>query len=162
MLEMNIGDRSKMMGFTELKSWLRHKHPMIFLDRITDYKLNESISALVAVSGNTDCIDGHFPERAIFPATHLQQSFCQAAVILLQLSTAKLQSNQMVTVGAMNSRFYKMATPGDLIEIEVVIDRLYSDSLMFSGLAKVNDEKLATIKTTMMRLTLNEGEKQLW
>lgn len=162
MLETSVSNHAKMMGFTELKSWLRHKHPMIFLDRITDYKLNESISALVAVSGNTDCINGHFPDRAIFPATHLQQSFCQAAVILLQLSTARLLSNQMVTVGAMNSRFYKMAMPGDLIEIDVVIDRLYSDSLMFSGLAKVKDQKIATIKTTMMRLTLNEEEKHLW
>lgn len=161
MSEVTCHNTKKVMGFTELKSWLRHKHPMIFLDRIIDCTPNQSIDALVAVSGNMDCIDGHFPNRGIFPATHLQQSFCQAAIILWQISTSRLNDEEMVTVGSLNSRFYKMAVPGDLIKIHVNIDRLYTQSLIFSGLASINEKKIATINSTMMRFTINE-DKPLW
>lgn len=155
-------EESKTIGFSELKRWLRHKHPMIYLDRIINYVSGKSIKGLVVVSGNMDCVDGHFPGRAIFPATHLQQSFCQAAIILLQLSTSKLADDEIVMVGSMNSRFYKVAVPGDSISIEIAIERLYENSLIFSGIAKIDDKRIATIKCTMMRSKINPLEKQLW
>ena len=155
-----MNDRT--LGFSELKTWLRHKHPMIFLDRVIDYIPKESLSAIVVISGNMDCIDGHFPNRALFPATHLQQSFCQAAIILLQLSTSKLLDNEVVMVGSMNSRFYKAAVPGDTITVTVKIERLYEASLIFSGTAFVDGKRIATIKSTMSRSNIDNFGKQLW
>nr|WP_275938398.1 hypothetical protein [Pectobacterium brasiliense] len=69
---MNIQHQDKddhqprLMGFTELKGWLRHRHPMVYLDRVLDYEPGKYIKTLMAVSGQTDAIAGHFPERAIF------------------------------------------------------------------------------------------------
>jgi 3-hydroxyacyl-[acyl-carrier-protein] dehydratase len=150
------------LGFSELKKFLRHKHPMIFLDRVIDYDLKKHIKALLVISGNMDCIDGHFPGRAIFPATHLQQSFCQAAVILLQLSTSRLMDDEIAMIGSMNSRFYKAAVPGDTVHIHVSADRLYESSLIFSGVAMVNGVRVATIKSTMVRMKINNMSDPLW
>ena len=152
---------TKMLGFSELKKWLRHKHPMIFLDRVIDYNLKEYLKAIVVISGNMDCIDGHFPGRAIFPATHLQQSFCQAAIILLQLSTSRLKEDEIAMVGSMSSRFYKAAVPGDTVQVHVVIERLYESSLIFSGTASVEGKRIATIKSTIVRSKINT-DNQLW
>ena len=51
------------MGFSELRSWLRHRHPMVFLDRVLDYEPAQFLTATVAVSGALDVMAGHFPER---------------------------------------------------------------------------------------------------
>src|SRR3954467_8173677 len=76
------------LGFTELKSWLRHRHPMVMLDRVTDYEPGQFLNARLAVSGSLDFVAGHFPERAIFPGSHLIQALSQAAIILFQLNTS--------------------------------------------------------------------------
>lgn len=150
------------MGFSELKTWLRHTHPMVYLDRITEYSLSEYIHGTVAISGNMDCIAGHFPGKAIFPATHLQQSFCQAAVILYQLSTSKLRDDEMAIVGSMNSRFYKMINPGDLVHIEIRAESIQKDSFIFSGKAFVEGECVGTIKSTMMRTAIDLERSLQW
>ena len=80
--------KPRTMGFTELKSWLRHRHPMVYLDRILDYEPGKYVKSLMAVSGQIDAIAGHFPERAIFPASHMMQAIAQSAIILAQLSTS--------------------------------------------------------------------------
>ncbi|MFZ2314890.1 MAG: beta-hydroxyacyl-ACP dehydratase [Gammaproteobacteria bacterium] len=152
----------KTLGFSELKKWLRHKHPMIFLDRVVDYRVQEYLKALLVISGNMDCIDAHFPGRSLFPATHLQQSFCQAAIILLQLSTMRLMDDEIAMVGSMNSRFYKAAVPGDTIHIDVKVERLYTNSLIFSGEAFVDGSRIATINSTIVRSKINNMSQQLW
>ncbi len=156
-------NRDAMLGFSELKTWLRHKHPMIFLDRVVDYVPKEYLKALLVISGNMDCINGHFPGRGIFPATHLQQSFCQAAIILLQLSSSRLADDEIAMVAAMNSRFYKAVVPGDTVQIHIEIERLYESSLIFKGTAIVDDARAATIRATIMRNKIkNIGNKPLW
>lgn len=162
MQENSIVAPKRMLGFSELKQWLRHKHPMIYLDRVLDYTPSQSLHAMLAISGNMDCMAGHFPERAIFPATHLQQSFCQAAVILLQLSTERLGEEEMAVVASMNSRFYKSVVPGDTVHILIKIERLYTTSLIFSGTALVDNVRVASIKATMMRTNISKVEKPLW
>ncbi|MGW7595808.1 3-hydroxyacyl-ACP dehydratase FabZ family protein, partial [Streptomyces rubiginosohelvolus] len=77
------------MGFTELKSWLRHRHPMVYLDRILDYEPGVRLRSSLSVSGTMDVIAGHFPDRAVFPASHLTQAFAQSGIILYQLSTSR-------------------------------------------------------------------------
>ncbi|WP_010217411.1 3-hydroxyacyl-ACP dehydratase FabZ family protein, partial [Pseudomonas amygdali] len=93
------------MGFTELKTWLRHRHPMVYLDRVLDYEPGVQIKTLMAVSGQTDALAGHFPERAIYPASHLMQAISQSAIILFQLSTSRLAGDEVTLVGSIKSRF---------------------------------------------------------
>lgn len=150
------------LGFTDLKKFLRHKHPMIFLDRIVDYKPKEFVHALLAISGNMDCIDGHFPERAIFPGTNLLQSFCQAAIILFQLSTSKLENDEMAIVSSINTKFLKVIVPGDTVNIHVAVEYLYDNSLIFSGKAFVNDVRVATVKSSIIRTKISNIGTELW
>lgn len=151
-----IESTQKQLGFSDIRQWLRHKHPMIFLDRIVAYELGQSIVGLLAISGNMDCIDGHFPGKAIFPGTHLQQSFCQAAIILFQMSTSRLTEHEVTMIGSMNSRFYKAAVPGDIVHIEITANSLRESTFIFSGVASVEGEKIATIQSSMVRKKLNE------
>ena len=54
---MNVTTEKKAnaIGFTELKKWLRHRHPMIYIDRVLDYEPSEYFQCMMSVSGTMDC-----------------------------------------------------------------------------------------------------------
>lgn len=102
--------RHRQIGFTELKQWLRHRHPMIYLDRVIDFVPGDYLESIMAVSGQVDAIAGHFPERAVFPASHMMQAISQSAIILYQLSTSKLADDEITLIGSLKARFARLRT----------------------------------------------------
>ncbi|MBP2330538.1 3-hydroxyacyl-[acyl-carrier-protein] dehydratase [Kibdelosporangium banguiense] len=156
------GTRPRTMGFTEIKSWLRHRHPMLYLDRVLDYEPGTRLVAALAVSAQMDAIAGHFPERAIFPASHLSQAFAQAGIILFQLSTSRLAEDELTLVGTMNSRFLRIVVPGDNVVITVTADRVMDDTFFFSGRAVVENKAVAAFRANLVRRKVADMGEQWW
>lgn len=150
------------MGFTEMKTWLRHRHPIIMLDRVLDYEPGEYLTSLMSVSGQADAIAGHFPDRAIYPASHLIQAFAQSCIILLQLSTSVLTDDELTLVGSTSARFSKIVVPGDQVLFHVRSDRIRGKIFTFSGRADVSDVTVARYKNTLVRLRSDELGDPLW
>lgn len=151
------------MGFTEIKSWLRHRHPMLYLDRVLDYEPGVRLVSRLSVSAQMDAIAGHFPERAIFPASHLSQAFAQSGIILFQLSTSRLADDELTLVGAMNSRFFRIITPGDTVTITVSADRLLgATTFFFSGRAAVESTTVAAFRANLVRRKAADMGQQWW
>jgi 3-hydroxyacyl-[acyl-carrier-protein] dehydratase len=139
------------LGFTELKTWLRHRHPMVMLDRVTDYEPGRFLNARLAVSGSLDFVAGHFPERAVFPGSHLIQALSQAAIILFQLSTSKLLDDELTLISSVEARFFKVIVPGDLVELRITVERLVGDLLKVTGRAEVEGVRSAAMRATLVR-----------
>ncbi|MFD1745544.1 3-hydroxyacyl-ACP dehydratase FabZ family protein [Rhizobium helianthi] len=153
---------SRKMGFTELKQWLRHRHPMVYLDRITDYEPGKYLDSLMAVSGQTDAISGHFPERAVFPASHMMQAISQSAIILYQLSTAKLEDDEITLIGSLKSRFTRVVVPGDVIKFRTSIETQHTNFITFSCSAEVDEKPVAKVRGTLLRSKVADLGEQLW
>lgn len=150
------------MGFTELKAWLRHRHPMIYLDRVLDYEPGEYMKSLMLVSGQTDAVSGHFPERGIFPASHMMQAVSQSAIILLQLSTSRLADDELTLIGSIKARFTRVIVPGDQVIFTTTYDVLRENVFTFECRAQVSDQSVALVKGTLVRLNVAELGEQLW
>src|SRR5437762_11068882 len=89
----------RVIGFTEIKEkYLPHRYPMIMLDRITDYRIGEYVEAIKCVTGNSPELVGHFPTRAILPATFIIQALAQLAIVFLQLSRGPFKEDEMTVV----------------------------------------------------------------
>jgi len=153
---------SRTLGFSEIKEWLRHRHPMIYIDRIVDYEPGVFLKSLLSVSGGLDSIAGHFPERAIFPGSHLMQAFAQSGIILYQLSTWRLADDEITLIGSVKSRFTKIVVPGDQVIFNLRMDRLYGNTFFFSSTATVDDRQVAAFKGTLTRTKISELGRQLW
>jgi len=153
---------AKVLGFTELKQWLRHRHPMIYLDRVTDYEPGVFLQSVVSVSGALDFLAGHFPERAIYPASNLMQAFAQSGIILLQLSTTPLADDEITLVGSMKSRFTKIVVPGDRVIFRVRADRFAGNVFFCSATATVDGRPVATFRGTLTRVKIDDLGLQLW
>ncbi|SEM92797.1 3-hydroxyacyl-ACP dehydratase FabZ family protein [Nonomuraea pusilla] len=158
-------DRSpadRTLGFTEIKKWLRHRHPMIYIDRVTDYEPGVSLRSLLSVSGNLDAIAGHFPERAIYPGSHLMQAFAQSGIILYLMSTEPLAEDELTLIGSVTARFTKPVVPGDQVVFDVRADRLSGAAFFFSCRAFVGSATVAAFKGTLTRTKVAAMGRQLW
>ena len=159
----NAGVRQpRTMGFTELKGWLRHRHPMVYLDRVLDYEPGEYVKSLMAVSGQTDAISGHFPERAVFPASHIMQAVAQSAIILAQLSTSRLADDEITLIGSVKARFTHVVVPGDQIVFTTTCENLRGKFLTFACRVEVSEKTVAMTRGTLVRTRIADLGEQLW
>ncbi|WUI03654.1 hypothetical protein OHR68_18165 [Spirillospora sp. NBC_00431] len=150
------------LGFTEIKQWLRHRHPMIYIDRVLDHRPGEYLRSMLAVSGTMDSIAGHFPERGIFPASHLIQAFAQSGIILYQLSTSALRDDELTLIGSVHSKFHKIVVVGDQVVFDVRSDRITGNTFLFSCRATVGDQQVAAFRGSLIRVTVEQLGRQLW
>ncbi|WP_141332067.1 3-hydroxyacyl-ACP dehydratase FabZ family protein [Myxococcus sp. AB025B] len=150
------------LGFTALREWLRHRHPMILLDRIVDHEPGSFLEALVSISGNLDCIAGHFPERAIYPGSNLIQAFAQAGIILYQMSTSPLAEDELTLIGSVESRFLQVVVPGDQVVLRVQVNRLAGGLFVYSGKAMVGTRWVAAFRASLIRAKVSELGSPLW
>lgn len=154
--------RPRTLGFTELKSWLRHRHPMVYLDRVLDYEPGQYLKSLMLVSGQIDAIAGHFPERAVYPASHVMQAISQSAIILYQLSTSRLADDEITLVGSIKARFTRVIVPGDQVVFTTAVERLHERDLSFSCRAQVGESAAAVVRGTLVRRRVDELGDHLW
>ena len=158
----NPRNNPRTMGFTELRRWLRHRHPMVLLDRILDYEPKRSLTGLLSVSGSLDCIAGHFPDRAIYPGSNLIQAFSQCGIILFQISTSRLADDELTLAGRIEARFFKIVVPGDQVVLNVTVEDLTDKVLHFSGIATVNEHRVAALRANIIRVKTSALEGPLW
>jgi 3-hydroxyacyl-[acyl-carrier-protein] dehydratase len=135
---------------------------VLYLDRVLDYEAGVRLVSRLTVSAQTDAIAGHFPERAIYPASHLSQAFAQSGIILFQLSTSRLADDELTLVGAMNSRFFRIVTPGDTVTITVSVDRQLDNTFFFSGRAVVESTTVAAFRANLVRRHVDDMGVQWW
>lgn len=152
----------KPLGFTDLRKWLRHRHPMVLLDRITDHEPGKFLEALISISGNVDCIAGHFPERAIYPGSNLMQANAQAGIILYQMSTSMLAEDELTLIGSVDSRFFKVVVPGDQIVLRITANRLVGNMFQYSGKMTVEGNRVAAFRASLVRTKVSDLGSPLW
>ena len=155
-------DSNRKIGHSDLQKYLRHRHPMILIDRVEDYEPGKSITAVSAASGASDWAQGHFPGRAIYPGTHLLQAFSQTAIILLQLSSTTLGDDEVTVVSSLEARFNRVVVPGDLIVFKNYLEKIIQDVFFFSGGAYVNEKKAASFRVRVARRPLSALGSLLW
>jgi 3-hydroxyacyl-[acyl-carrier-protein] dehydratase len=153
---------SRELGFSEIKGWLRHRHPMIYIDRIIDHEPGVFLKSVMSVSGALDCIAGHFPERAVFPGSHLMQAFAQSGIILYQMSTEKLRDDEITLIGSVKSRFTNIVVPGDRVVFDVRVDRLAGRFCFLSCVATVDDKRVAAFKGSLVPSDIADLGRVLW
>lgn len=150
------------MGYTELQNWLRHRFPMVFIDRVLHYEAGHQLSSITALSGTSDWAQGHFPGRAIFPGSHIIQAFSQSAILLLQLSSSPLRDDEMTVVSSIEARFTNPAVPGDILTFTVILDRVCSNVFFFHGSVARDGARVANLRVSLARRELSAFGANLW
>lgn len=111
----------KMLGFNEIKDYLPHRYPFIFVDKVLDYQLGKSIHAIKNVTGNENFFNGHFPSQPIMPGVLMIEALAQTAGMLYFLTTNTKASEKdfFYLAGVDKTRFKRIVYPGDQLHFWV-------------------------------------------
>lgn len=129
----------------EILNHLPHRYPFVLIDRITDLKLNEEITALKNVTINEPFFPGHFPYHPVMPGVLIVEAMAQAAAVLSFKTMNILPTEDSVYyfAGIDRVRFKKPVSPGDQLILNVKIDRVLKGIWKYKGQAKVDGQIVA-------------------
>jgi len=129
----------------EILKHLPHRYPFVLIDRITDLKLKEEITAIKNVTINEPFFPGHFPYHPVMPGVLIVEAMAQAAAVLSFKTMSVLPSEDSVYyfAGIDNVRFKKPVSPGDQLILNVKIDRVLKGIWKYKGQAKVDGQIVA-------------------
>lgn len=130
---------------------LPHRYPMLLVDRVDELILDQSITAIKAVTINEGFFQGHFPGRPIMPGVLIVEALAQAAGILAVESLGLAGSGKLVYFMAIdNAKFRKPVEPGVLLKLQVEFVQKRSSVCKFSGKAMIDGALAAEASFTAM------------
>jgi 3-hydroxyacyl-[acyl-carrier-protein] dehydratase len=130
---------------------LPHRYPMLLVDRVEQIVLDQSITAIKAVSMNEGFFQGHFPGRPIMPGVLIVEALAQAAGILAVESLGLANSGKLVYFMAIEgAKFRTPVEPGCLLQLDVEFVQKRSSVCKFAGKASVDGKLAAEANFTAM------------
>lgn len=109
---------------TQLKTYLRHKHPMLGVDQVLAHSFNSGwMHAVRAVSCSHPAFEGHFEDAGIYPGTNMMQDTIQLGIAMFLGTTRPLKgegnSQEMTVVSDVNIKLGHPVPPGTLLDVAV-------------------------------------------
>ena len=110
------------IAHTNLKKFLRHRHPMIGVDQVIKHDFKAGwLHAVRAISSSHPAFEGHFEDAAIYPGTNLTQDIIQLGIALFLGSTRELRgeehNQEMTAVSSLAIHLGHPVPPGALLDI---------------------------------------------
>lgn len=115
---------STAMDIEEIKKYLPHRYPFLFVDRVLEIDLeNKKIRALKNVTVNEPHFPGHFPYFHVMPGVLIIEALAQASAILSfkLMGTKPDDKTVYYFAGIDGARFKRPITPGDTLTLESTI-----------------------------------------
>ena len=125
-------ETKKTLEAQEIQAILPHRYPMLMVDRVLDLKPGESVVAQKNVSINEQIFQGHFPGNPIFPGVLQIEAMAQAGAIAL-LSMPDFKGKTAYLGGIKKAKFRHMVRPGDVLRIEVTLEKLIDNTGLGKG-----------------------------
>ena len=128
----------------KIMSYLPHRYPFLLVDRILELLPGDRVVGLKNVTVNEPFFQGHFPCVPIMPGVLILEALAQAGGVLAYVSSIEgIEGSLVYFTGIDKARFRKPVTPGDQLILESRIIKIRSRIVRMSGVAKVNDVKVA-------------------
>ncbi|KRO16429.1 3-hydroxyacyl-ACP dehydratase FabZ [Lacticaseibacillus saniviri] len=136
-----------MLEANEIQQILPHRYPMLMVDRVLELTAGERIVAQKNVSINEAIFQGHFPGNPIFPGVLQIEALAQAGAIAL-LSLPDFKGKTAFLGGVKKAKFRKMVRPGDVMRLEVTLDKLIDHAGKGTGTVFVDEQVACTAELT--------------
>lgn len=135
------------MDKEEIKGYIPHREPFLFVDKVLEFEPYSKIVAVKTFPAEEEFFKGHFPGHPVVPGVILTESLAQAAAVLLGASVAKDDSAEDLEgcylMGLDKVKFRKVVNPEDEIRLEVEVLKLRSKIVTFKASAYVDESKAA-------------------
>jgi beta-hydroxyacyl-ACP dehydratase FabZ len=141
----------KMYDIQKIMGFLPHRYPFILVDRVVELESGQRIVALKNVTINEPFFQGHFPGVPIMPGVLIVEAMAQAGGVLYFESIDEEEHGSLIYFMGMDKvKFRQPVVPGDQLILEVKILKQRAKTLKLSGIATVNDKRVAQAELLAM------------
>ena len=107
----------------QIQKILPHRPPFLLIDRVVELEPGKIIRGIKCLSQNDPWFQGHFPGNPIMPGVMTIEAVAQTGAIVL-MSMPEYRSKIAVLAGVPEFRFRRLLRPGDVMEIEVILESI--------------------------------------
>jgi 3-hydroxyacyl-[acyl-carrier-protein] dehydratase len=125
------------LDYAAIERILPHRYPFLLVDRVIELEPDRRIVGIKNVSENERYLWRSRDERPVLPPTILTEAVAQVGAILI-LWKPENREKLPFFMGIKRVRYRRPVYPGDVVEIEAIVERLRSRMGVLSGAARVN------------------------
>ena len=129
----------------QIKNLLPHREPMLLVDKLTNIVPSRSATVHIYVTKDKFYFDGHFPGAPVFPGVLIVEAFGQAAAALAahSLDPKEVENKLVFLMTIDKARFRSPIIPECELLLHVKVEKIKGRIWKYSGIATVNDKKMA-------------------
>lgn len=136
-----------MLGIKEIQKIIPHRHPMLLIDRVSEYTPGVEATAYKAVTFNEPFFIGHYPGAPVMPGVLIIEALAQTgSVAILSLEENK---GKLIFFGGINkAKFRSPVEPGCLLKLTTKIIKRKGPVGIGEAKAYVDDKLVAEAELT--------------
>jgi 3-hydroxyacyl-[acyl-carrier-protein] dehydratase len=128
-----------MLSTQEIMAIIPHRYPFLLIDRILELEPGQRAVAEKLVTANEPQFTGHFPGNPVMPGVLIVEALAQAGAVAA-LSLPEHSGKLVLFAGIDSCRFKRVVRPGDVLRLEVSLDKLRRGIGKGTGRATVGAE----------------------
>jgi 3-hydroxyacyl-[acyl-carrier-protein] dehydratase len=124
----------------QIEGLIPHRWPMLMVDRIVEYDVEaKRIVGIKGVTATEWWAQGHFPGLPVMPGVLQVEALAQTMAVLVAQQPG-FGDRIGLFAGIDDTRFKRVVVPGDVLRLEVIMDKLGSRFGRGRGVASVDGE----------------------
>lgn len=127
----------------QVKKYLPHREPFLFVDSVQNFEKSKSIEALLYLDPCLAFFKGHFPQNPIMPGVLITESLAQTCGLIIALSAEKCEA-KVFYLASNNMKFKAVAHAGDTLTLSGTLLKQFGTLFQFSATAKTKRDIIAT------------------
>ncbi len=124
------------LDYAAIERILPHRYPFLLVDRIIEFEPDKRIVGIKNVSLNERYLAHRPGEVPVLPPTILTEAMAQVGAIMI-LAKPENREKLPYFMGIERVRYRRPVHPGDVVEIEAIVQRLRSRMGRLRGIARV-------------------------
>lgn len=128
------------LGPAEIRDLIPHRYPFLLVDRIEELEPGVRAVGIKNVTQNEPFFQGHFPDYPMMPGVLIVEAMAQVGAVGVMVNE-EYRDKLALFAGIDNVRFRRQVVPGDVLTMEVEIERLKGRIGRGKGRATVDGEK---------------------
>ena len=128
-------------GRETIEQLIPHREPFLLIDEIVELEPGVRVVARSRVRGDEWYLRGHFPGDPIMPGVLMVEALAQAGAVGV-LSHPDFTGRVPLFAGIDGVRFRRVVRPGDVLDFELVVDRLRRTFGRGTGIVHCNGERV--------------------
>ena len=129
------------LGPAEIRALIPHRYPFLLVDRIEELEPGVRAVGVKNVTQNEPFFEGHFPDYPVMPGVLVVEAMAQVGAVGV-MAGGEHKDKLALFAGIDGVRFRRQVLPGDVLRMEVRIERLKGRVGRGRGRAEVNGARV--------------------